>query len=338
MSEKKLNLLNEYCVYNENMQDSSIRFSPVVKVDGVYEQLWMGVSCRDKMQDYPMLSKNGGTVHPINGFSFNKPELLEYIGPRFLLLVEFSGKYEYHSFLEGYKYITELEELAGISNSFFEFNQEGVYNSHKNTYYRLIISLDPWWNKSPVLLSILTFVMRAVSYSHFSHEGSLQELIDEIYEEYSFNDNYDLDGNEDEMTRILKDEKFNLHFFIKNADRILGDNPLTGSDDTKISRRYKEHMLHYPERPFYSIMNNYIFQSKKFKDIPVEVRYCNKLQHCNLGYVSVFGSVKELIKDEPSLEEMRYYLNNVPEWIINYLEVLIENKLVNSNRFKYLYK
>lgn len=331
---------NAYC-YLQNMQDSSIIFSPVVENEGNYFQLWPGVRCRDKMQDLPMIYANKVEIPMINGLYFNDLHLLDYIGDRLLIMVEFNSKIEYDTFVSQYHLITSLElNQANISESFFAYKEEDVLKS--NSRYRIIISFDHWWNKSPLGLSILTFLLRAISYPDYI-EDSLDSIINNIHKAYSNDyENGDLDGAEDDYTYFFTNIKYNIYFIVSNLEKIYGDNPLTGIDDIRIKDSWKEKESLIENSYSCILKDSIIFKSKYLVDTECCINYTPSVQHSALGFYSTFIGVNELLDYKLTKKDFIKgclgSLNIAPIWKLNLISLLIENELIDKNKFKNLFK
>lgn len=320
----------------ENQQESSIRFSPLVIKDDVFEELWYPVSCRDKMQNLPMLLVQPYITPECCRFQFKDVDLIKYQGDRQYLLVSFEHKDEYDCFLDKLELLNDLEEKCNFSISEVIYSNRNKRKDSPLTH-EIILSIDLDWVKSPLYLSLFTFLCRCLSYSFLQETDwdlRLREMHDIWNENVSID--YDVTGDEGIFTSAFVNKTLNLEVLLSERDRILGDDPLTGLNDKAIIGAIGVLANTYGGVEMYKNIYSDCeckFESKHFKPITLPSKYSFEAEHSLSGFLGLYNRIGNFNWDAKHIS-----LHLFPKWTINYLELMIDKGLISKSRFHSMLK
>jgi len=277
--------------YIENDQKSSIKFAPVYQRYTNYHTAWSPVKCRDKMNDLPSILATGCKVSLINGFTFNTPEVFDDYGDDLKIAVYLKPSNKKH-FLKNFHIFNKFEENYGIKESKIEHLD--------NTEDALIIHSDMLWCKSPLTISVYTFLLRLITYCvKHKPEADMYDVIADIRDWW----NAVYQGEDgDTCESLLNNPWYNLDVLMKNINYILSEAPLTGANDDVYD---------------YGKYTQVRYKSCNINGKIISGDYDNHTAHCHSGFLSLFAHAQYMKKRMELLT-----INRLPLWVTKYTDAL----------------
>jgi len=195
--------------YSEMSQKIDCKFSFIEKV-GIdkFKELFSPVKCKDYLEDLLIASKKDIIMNAeVYGFCYDKQFSID--------------ENPYVCVTATIDHIRNIERFTTIINS-YEENEQSTFIRVKDYPTKLILNLNPMWIYSPMMLSVLTYMLRICHFYTPNKHGYSLEYVLKLVESYC-NKDYSY------ATSWLGD--YSLSFLVLSYKAIFKDNPLTGLDD-----------------------------------------------------------------------------------------------------------
>jgi len=210
--------------YLQMQYGKRIYFSPLnKKSEEEYYQIWSGGLCREKLHLLPLLSRYPFKLLNFHGLIIDDLSLFPKDINNISLLIEASDKKVIDKIKNYFHLITSLEKDLELNESILKVHSE----------YGVVIDINPFWNTSPLLISIFSMLIRILGNSTITN---LKKGIDKASRFYL---------SETNQLKLEAREELGIRKVLENIEVILGDNPLTLQDDdhlicTLFGEEYKE--------------------------------------------------------------------------------------------------
>jgi hypothetical protein len=216
----KLKVITENNYYNQIPQTSDIQWSFLNRVKGEkdsFEELFLNVKCREFFGDLVVCGNLNIDTPSIYGLRLKDKR----ISVKKTLLSVSMNEGDVEGFAKRLRFLRQIEGAMGIKKT-------RIYPTQHNAtdYTKLVLVGDKKWISSPLLISLYTAIIRSLTYS-FSKLTFKDHINELITGSYSY-------GNDACTFKRLKDCEVDIVHLLTNIDVVLGDNPLTGLNDTKL--------------------------------------------------------------------------------------------------------
>ena len=271
--------------YSEESQDVNTRFSLLNKIDkSTFQELCGPVKCRDFFGEALVSSKIEYILPSIYGFKVD--EFWKLRSPYIYLYFDVNKD----NFLNKVHILNDIERehfKSKMLTRFFVVDEE-----------RLVIKVCPVWVKSPILLSLFTFIVRLFTYSSSSF-NNLEELL-----------NYCKLNTEKDGDYIKNIQKYiDISLFLSNYKSILGDNPLTGINDKEIINLIKQGQTSFYHKNKYTEQNS---------------SWTISYQHNMHGMVTCAKNISRLLNDKELALKGTLVVGF--DWAYNYFTLIGDSK------------
>lgn len=294
---RRLVINNNYIDYNQYLQKIAINFAFLKEEvlengDTLYTELHYPVMCREFLCETIVLENLGVTIED----SDEEEDLLDLESRVDLTKSLFSieGKADYLNNIVRNKKILEEVETLLIGESSISIYKDIVIVNTTGSEKRIVIEANPKWFSSPLLISILSLVIRMCCYNIHS-KATFKDLYDLIIDigKNENEDKDDFEGTNGDYGTLYNIPYNTLVLILSNIDKILGENPLFGIDDFDIISKVKKEP---PNNRYYGYKTDSIYWC--FSDI-----------HNATGVSSIMFLVRKKMKDYKCLGYL--WANNI---------------------------
>lgn len=280
-----LEVVNNPCPYNQSPQSSDIEFCMLQRkaTEGTFKELHYKVKCREYLGDANIAAHLNRKTPKIYGFELNgRMALNESI---FSLHLE---KNSHDNLRSNIRLLNRLERKLNISETELYLTDYG---------YILVSIGSPFWMKSPLLVSIYSFILRALTYRK-SSKRKLSSYLKDISPSVS------------DYIYAKRLTRLDLEFLLLNIDEVLGENPISGIDDSIL----------IPSKAFSNSENVFL----KY------INYNNKINHTQFGVWTThsnhgFNNLNTNLKNVENLKTLDIGYPHGAFWAINYSNILLRN-------------
>ena len=212
--------------YSEISQTKKCTFSWLEAHEGIdtFEELFSPVKCKDYLEDLLVACKLGLTMKD-DVYGFRYEESVD-VSDRIWMSVHFGSNEELQRVRRSLHILHRYEDEP--TNCFPVFNSDTT----------IILSVPQFWLQSPLTFSVYTFLIRTFTYNEGAKDWR------ELFESISKGD-----GNDAKYCHKFL-ENSDLDVLLFNIEKVLGDNPLSGCDDSLISQEMFDNTNFYNEAKF----------------------------------------------------------------------------------------
>lgn len=285
--------------YNENSQQSSIRFSFCIPLQSndeeeSFREVFPQVKCREYLGDVVVCSLAKIPLPLIYGFSLDEPINLN----RYILSMSISDD-KIESFIYNLEVLSKWERKQGLTpHKIYKVEETDVRG-----YPKVVVEFDTFWVSSPLLISIHTFFIRLGSYG--ITKTTLLSLIKECSKDC--NDYFVSSTDRYISCLLLKLTNINSNF-IETLRDITQANPITGCNDSDLLDFLNIYNLHdYEER---------VNLRSLYSDIPNDARFSIYFNHGQHGVYTWLHNIIDILKGEHlsnriNIIPVREYINSI---------------------------
>jgi hypothetical protein len=298
LKQVKLKVITEDNYYNQISQTSEIHWSFLNRVKGdkwSFQELFLKVKCREYLGDLVVCGNLDIDVPMIYGMSLRKKR----ISIKETLLSVSLYQESVPTFIKNMKYLRRIEKSMGIPMTrIYSTQHQGAFDT------RLVLIGDKKWVSSPLLISIYSLIIRAMTYSlrGNSFKSHIKAL---VISSWSY-------GNDAQAFKTIDRNGVDLIHLLQNIDKVISDNPLTGLNDENL--RADKRLL---TAEYQNVVLNYEGHSHS---------WCMSNNHSQHGIINFVDGVNYT---NSRGHRKNYGINS--SWVNNYIQLIKDEKELISN-------
>lgn len=317
MKRNKVELVvnTDYCSYNQINQPMDIRFSVANRIGpNKFKELTYRFKCREIMGDIitgGLLDINIPNSAGLNLTSTQRAPKDETI------ITIVTTKENYDNFMSNEKIIRSLEKMMGIPlkdrTKFYPVGEDtrvwvDAFNESKT--YRAVVVGSKEWSSSPLMISFYSAILRCLGYNNNSTK-TFGTFI-KSYKAYTCGDSVT-------FSHFNGGQGFDYKLFFKNYKEILGDNPISGLNDSTLKEKIAEQAPHRADIE-YDLPNS--IGGHAVRNAPWSI----SIQHCYHGTRNFINKIEALTKIIRSEDLSDNIFNNLYRqvgfsWAYNYYKL-----------------